>query len=402
MRLLKALLHHLKAIIELPSDIKSITLALLFNGFAHNLISIFIPLIIMSNHGTLLDVARFYLTYALVKLCINYPAMRIIQRYSASLGLYCGFISGALELLGISWYTSTGNLGYLTASAVALAVANGFGWNAQHLYLSRTLNDRTRSRNLASIDILGNILGIIAPLFAATIATSCGESVLLWCAIGIILSTLIPLRKMYAYEKSHPLTQERLTYSLSGAPWRDIFANFCFNIETAVGLMVWPIYLALAVGGYHTIGLITTVGFIASLLVVQYAGKRGDSGKNSSTLLQGCVASSCAHFIRPFVSTPLVIGIVAACYQSTLRYMVNAWSSFYYYHARNRGISYIVSMEIACDVAYLVVWLPFFLIAENASHLYAFDVLFVIAGVAAYGPLFITREAPASNGTVRE
>ncbi len=318
--------------------------------------------------------------------------MRIIQRYSASFGLYCGFLCGALELLGIARYTTTEDLSYLTASAVALALANGFGWNAQHLYLSRALRDETRSSNLASIDILGNILGVIAPIIAATIITTCGENILLWCAIGIILSTLFPLRKMYTYEKAHPLSHERLTYSLKGAPLRDIAANFCFNIETAIGQMVWPVYLAIAVGGYHSIGLITTVGFIASLIVVQYAGKRGDSGKNDATLLQGCIASSCAHLIRPLVATPISIGIVATCYQCTLRYMVNAWSSLYYYHARNRGIAYIVSMEIACDVAYLAVWLPFFLISESPAHTYAFDVLFIVAALAAYGPLLITRE----------
>jgi MFS family permease len=394
--LLNAAQRHLTGIVALPSDIKCIALALLLNGFAHNLISVFVPFIIISSHGTLLDVARFYLVYAAVKLCINYPAMCVIQRYSASLGLYFGFISGAIKLVGLSWYTSSGNNTYLTASAVALALANGFGWNAQHLYLSRTLNSLTRSRNLASIDILGNILGVIGPLIAATIATLFGAQILLWTAISIIICTLFPLRMMYAYERAHPLAHERLTYSLANAPWRDTLANFCFNVETAIGQMVWPVYLAIAIGGYNTIGLITAVGFLASLIVVHYAGKRGDSGKTRATLLHGCIASSCAHLTRPLAVTPLTIGAVAAFYHCSLRYMGNAWSSLYYSHSRNRGISYIVSMEIACDVAYLVVWLPFFLVAESPSHTNAFDLLFIVAGVAAYGPLLISKENEGS------
>lgn len=392
MSLLTAVHRHLTAIVGLPSDIKCIALALLLNGFAHNMISVFVPFIIISTHGTLLDVARFYLIYAVVKLCINYPAMCFIQRYSASLGLYFGFISGASQLAGLSWYTTSGNTVYLVASAVALALANGFGWNAQHLYLSRTLNSQTRSRNLASIDILGNILGVVGPLIGAAIATLFGAQILLWIAIIIIVCTLLPLRMMHAYEKTHPLVTERLTYSLAHAPWRDTLANFCFNVETAIGQMMWPVYLAIAIGGYNTIGLISAVGLLASLIVVTYAGKRGDSGKTRATLLHGCIASSCAHFIRPLAATPLAIGAVAAFYNCSLRYMGNAWSSLYYAHSRNRGISYIVSMEIACDVAYLAVWLPFFLMAESPTHTNAFDILFIVAGVAAYGPLLISRE----------
>ena len=169
-------------------------------------------IIIISHQGSLLDVAGFFSIYAIVKLCINYPAMVLIKRYSASFGLYVGFISGAIELIGISLYTSTHNSIFLVVGAIALALANGFGWNAQHLYFSRALKDGSRGSDLASIDILGNLLGICSPIAAATIASIFGSSILLGTAVVIIFLTLLPLSKMYAYEKSHPIAQEKLLY----------------------------------------------------------------------------------------------------------------------------------------------------------------------------------------------
>lgn len=396
-RVLQFIATFCKGILVLDHDIRSITLALLFNGFAHGLVSVFIPFIIISHQGSLLDVTRFFSIYALTKLCLNYPAMVLIQRCSASFGLYVGFISGALELVAISLYTTTHDSLFLSTGAISLALANGFGWNAQHLYFSRALKDGSRGNDLASIDILGNLLGILSPIIAGTIASMFGSSVLLGLAVAIIVSTLLPLRKMYAYEKSHPLPKEPLQYSLNGAPKRDLFANFFYNIETAVGQMAWPLYLAIFIGGYHAIGFITTIGTIASLLVVRYAGRRGDKGRNRSTLRQGCTISACAHALRIFATSPLSISAVATLYQCSLRYMSNAWTSIYYYHAQKRGVKYIVSMEIACDIAYVLVWIPFYLVASEDQITLGFDMLFIMASVAAFGPLLITKESTERN-----
>ena len=77
--------------------------------------------------------------------------------------------------------------------------------------------------------------------------------------------------------------------------------------------------------------------------------------------------------------------------------MFNAWASIYYFHAQKRGLAYIVSMEIACDVAYLLVWIPFYLVASDDQTTFGFDMLFIMAAIAAFGPLFITQDRGESS-----
>ena len=185
-----------------------------------------------------------------------------------------------------------------------------------------------------------------------------------------------------------------MKYNLSGAPIKDLFANFCFNVETTIGVMFWPIYLAVFLKTFGSIGSIAAIAALASIITTWAAGHRGDKGHDRSVLRQGVTVVSIVNLGRIFAYTPLTIGIVSSVYQSALAYLQNSWTSTYYYHAKDKGPQYIISMEIACDLAYVAVWsvlLSIILVFSNASTF--FDVAFIIAAVAAWGCLLISRQS---------
>jgi ABC-type lipoprotein release transport system permease subunit len=99
------------------------------------------------------------------------------------------------------------------------------------------------------------------------------------------------------------------------------------------------------------------------------------------------------NIVRIFAYTPLTIGIVSSVYQAALAYLQNSWVSTYYTHAKSKGSQYIISMEIACDLAYVAVWgvlLAVILVSANSNVF--FVVAFIIAAVAAWGCLLISRQ----------
>jgi hypothetical protein len=345
----------------------------------------------LEKGATIRLVALYFVTYALIKICINFGAMRYIQKFGASRGLILGFIAGAVQLGFIAAYSANQQAVFLLLSAAALAVTNAFSWNAQHLYLSRALNAASKSGNLATIEIVGKIFNILGPILGALIGIKLGSSWVLGVAMIIIVTTIWPLRNMRRFELSHPMEVHRLRYRLNGAPNKDLVANFSFNIETAVGSMLWPVYLAVAVGGFRSIGFITAFGTLASLVAVRVAGHRGDKGKNRSVLNQGASVSALSHIIRLFASTPLTIGLVGGLYQASLGYMKNAWTSLYYHHTAKGGINYIVSMEIACDLAYVFLWSLFLGLTFIGTD-FAFNALFILAAVAAFGTRIVSSD----------
>jgi MFS family permease len=384
-------------LLPLQRELHSITLALSLYGFAAALIGVFIPLIILQSGAPLSRVAEFYAIYALVKLILNYPAALIIQRYGAHVGLAGGFVAGAFQMLAILLYANTHSLPALALGAAALAITNAFLWNSQHIHISQIMDTATKSSSMATIEIVHQLTTVAAPLIGGLIAATIGPAWVLGIALGIALAALIPLHAVAALHRHTARVATtnlpRLAYNLRGAPLRDIIANFFFNIDTAIGSLLWPVYLAVTISSYHGIGLISTLSATAAVITVWLAGRRGDQGHDRAVLRHGVIASSAIHLLRLDAATPLTITILSSGYRAALAYFQNAWVSTYYTHAKERGISYVMSMEIACDLAYASLWGLILVLSFSVTPAALFNICFVIAAAASWGCLLITRQA---------
>lgn len=165
-----------------------------------------------------------------------------------------------------------------------------------------------------------------------------------------------------------------------------------------VGMMVWPTYLAVFVPDFRTIGIVTTVASLIAVVVLQIAGRRADKGKTYQVLKEGTIASSFVHIIRIIASSnPFTITFVSTLYDIVLGYQQNAWASLYYTHTRKGGINYIMSMEIAGDMAYVVMWGILGIIAYTTGDTSFFTVAFGAAAVLAWLCLLVSREPRSSN-----
>jgi hypothetical protein len=89
--------------------------------------------------------------------------------------------------------------------------------------------------------------------------------------------------------------------------------------------------------------------------------------------------------------------LVSSAYRAALSYLQNAWTSIYYSHAKQNGLQYIMSMEIAYDLAYVVVWWVLLIVLLVANARTFFVASFIIAAIAAWGCLLITRQGKLEN-----
>jgi hypothetical protein len=317
--------------------------------------------------------------------------MRIIQNKGAHFGLGAGFTFSIFEISSILGYSHSHSLVFLILASVSLAFTNGFVWNAQHFFISRNMNSATKSSSIASIEIYGRIFDIIGPIIGGFVGAEFGVDWLLVAAIICIATTIRPLTKMTSL--SLAAKPVHIQYGLHGAPKRDLIANFCFNIESAIGNMIWPVYLAVIIASFKSIGGIAAVAAAAAMIATWVAGHRGDKGKDRSVLRQGVMASSIVDVLRTIATGPAAITAISAAYQSSLAYLINPWTSTYYQHAQDQGPQYIISMEIACDLAYVTLWGLFFILATTIHDTrIIFNIIFLLAASAAWGCLLITRQ----------
>lgn len=376
---------------NIQPNLAQVAWALNLYRLGNNIAGVFVPLIILKSGGKLWMISLFYLLYACIKLCINYPLMRVIQSKGAHFGLGAGFAFSILEIASILGYSHSHDLVFLIFAGVCLAFTNGFVWNAQHFFISRNMDSSTKSSRIASIEIYGRIFDIVGPIIGGFIGAAFGAGWLLVAAILCIAATLRPLTKMTRLAQM--VESFHVRYGLRGAPKRDLVANFCFNIETTIGTMVWPIYLAVVITSFKSIGGIAAIAALAAIITTWAAGHRGDKGQDRSVLREGVTASSIVDVLRTLTVASGAITAIGAAYQATLAYFINPWTSTYYQHAQDKGPQYIISMEIACDLAYVTLWGLFFILVTTIHDTrIIFNIIFLVAAIAAWGCLLITRQ----------
>ena len=159
--------------------------------------------------------------------------------------------------------------------------------------------------------------------------------------------------------------------------------------------MVWPIFLAVEVKTYGSIGVITALAALVAIGVVTVAGRRGDQGHDRRVMKEGVAVSSVVDLLRLIPFGTFGITVVGVVYRASLAYMQNPWTSTYYHHAKKGGIAYVMSMEIAGDLAYVSLWLTLLALVSFGSATLMFNVAFVIAAAAAWGCLLITKQRHA-------
>lgn len=374
------------------ADLVSLTVSRLISRFGTGLVVVFIPLLLLSNGLKLWQVCAFYVCYAFAKLCVNYPSTRIINRYGAKSGLILGLIATTIFMMLLTWYTISGSIWLLVCMAIAMALQNSFTWNAEHLHISRVMDMARKGRDLATIEGLLRGAAVVTPLIGGFIVALFGQVWLTAIASVLVALAIIPIWRVDTLGGGH-IRATNLRYNLRQAPVRDLIANFGYNAHTLVGIMVWPVYLAIFIPNFRDIGIITTVASLIAVVVLLIAGKRGDGGKSYQVLVEGTAASSGVHIARILASSnPIVITVISAFYDIALAYQQNPWTSLYYAHSKKGGINYIMSMEIVGDLAYLVLWTMLGIIAYFVGDVVFFTVAFSFAAVIAWLCLLMRKE----------
>lgn len=380
----------------LHKNLVNITLANTLRHFGGALVEVFVPILLLVRGYSLLEVSLFYLVYAVVKLMINYQTMRLTNRHGARLALILARIAYICYLLCLVVIMGDAPKEVAWLMATMLAITNAFQWNSQHVHISRVINMERKGKDIARIDSIDMIVSSVAPALSALLALVFDERWPLYVAIISILASIYWLRNIDNEAGGH-IRESQLTYDLNHAPKRDLLANFAFNTHTAIGTFVWPMYLALTLSNVATIGVVTTVGALGTAVLLLFIGNRNDKIGTQKVLKEGSVATFISHMMRLLPASAPVITIIYIFWMVSLRYQMNPWTSTYYSHTREKGMSYILSMEITCDLAYVVLFITVFILLSTVGYTVGFYVLFILA---AFVSLLCNAITPAKRTVV--
>lgn len=224
---------------------------------------------------------------------------------------------------------------FFWVAPVFFALQKMWYWPAYHTDFISTSDQGERGKEYSGLWSVTTLMYIIGPAAGGFIITIFGFPALFMMVMAIILLSNIPLFVQ-------PVTWTRQTFSYWNGftmPFRKIHRRSTIAYlalgEELILLVIWPIFIALAVKNYTAVGGLIAAATFVTAMVTLIIGRLIDQGKRKQVLRWGAILTALTWVIRPGLRTVAAIfgsdtigrviknttyvGIVATSYERAVR-----------------------------------------------------------------------------------
>lgn len=297
----------------------------------------------------------------------------------------------------------------LAASYVPFIVISGQLWLMLCLYLSlqtvfrlyywlpyqvtvaQMMKPETRGRVMGILNMFSSVALGIAPLVGGWLIETFGFSTMFWVGVGIVLLSLVPLRRLPEY------THDKFEYG-----YRDVFrllrqrvhrrlllSHAGAGVNNIAHVMLWPLFIYLLFEGqYQTIGLLSTLALLAVIVLRLFTGKLLDHPRTRDSMIHWTSrAQSFTWILRALPSTAIQVFAVDTAFRLVesmhgLSYDKTVYDHIAEYH--DRADEYVVVRALVINLGRVVMLVLGLVVAL------VFGVRFVFI-LAALGTLLMNR-----------
>jgi YQGE family putative transporter len=263
-----------------------------------------------------------------------------VERYNLKNAIYIAIIANVLFLLILSITTQT-NIHLTVYPAILLIVIfRMLYWIPYHTTFATFSDQNNRMREVAIFQATMHTIGIITPLIAGFIITKTSYQTLFIIGIVIYLLSLLPLLTLSDVHENFSWSYIQTWKQLFSKRYRHaIIAHYAEGIDSGVGIVVWPIFIyELLNGNFISIGFITTLTILVTVILELYIGKYADKAKNKKNVLKfNSVLYALGWIIKIFVVTGFQIFIADAYHKITQALTKNTLSAITYDISADEG-----------------------------------------------------------------
>ena len=360
-------------------------------GFGFGMITIFVPIYIYQYFNSLplcfLFFAGIYGLYGALSPFGGLVMMKFGVKKSIliSIPLFWGFFV-CLLLFNIFW-------AFIPISIILYSLGMVFFWPAYHVNFSRVSETAKLGKEVGKLNFITVAPGILAPVVGGAIITIFGYPTLFVVVLCVLFSSAIPLLLSkdapVIYSDSYLNAYKRI-FKKGNRHYNLAFA--ANGIETAINLILWPLFLITMAMGYLAIGSIATVALAASLLFTLYMGRITDRMDRKKLLTIGSILTSGAWIGKFFVINPASAFIAQSFYRLSRTAATIPYQTILYEKAEKKGDGideFIVYRNIVIAVTRSI----FFVILAGITFVIpGIRFTFILAAVLSLGFMFISKK----------
>lgn len=258
---------------------------------------------------------------------------------------------------------------------------------AYHVDFSKVMHVEHGGKELGFMTILERFGGAIGPVVGGVIAGLFGPVYTLGLAVALLIFAVAPLLMT-----AEPIRTHQKLYFRSlplKKIWRDLLSFYMMGLENQVALAVWPLYLAvtiLTINTYASIGLVTSLGVVASILSAHFIGQMVDRNKGGLLLKWSLSVGALLHAIRPFIGSMGGVLLMNIAHDGIATGFRLPYLKGMYARADELAgmrIVYIVVMECIGDVGKISAWLGLWAVTMVAGPAVSMQAAFIVGGALA-------------------
>ncbi len=385
------------------NELTELYVSVFFRSMALSVVGIFVPVFLLKNGYDVQAIFFFFILFFASRVVMDVVAGYLTARFGPKHTIVVSYLS---QIVASALFLSLPEARWpLLLPAFFWGAANSLFFVAFHVDFSKVKHTEHGGKELGYVNVMERIGATIGPISGGLLAYFLNPSYIFVGAIILLLAGLIPL-----FKTAEPTRiKQRLDFKNFHIDHlkRDYFSYASLGIENNLGLILWPLFLALFALGSNVfleLGALASLAVSASAVASYYAGKLVDEKKGGRLLNLTVIFNALIYAVRPFVNNlPFAFGVSVANEVITVGYRIPYHKGLYDAADALPGyrIVYIVSLEALGNFFKCIVWVVLYLLATILSARQAITVGFAIAAVASLGIMtqrFKSLEYAKSNG----
>ena len=288
------------------TPLSKLELSVWLHTFGRSLVSIFIPILLLTMGFSISNVILYYLIYNAIDVPLNFVARKFTIKHGAREVIFIGILFQIVGFLIL--YFGTFSFAILLALAFVLAGYDTFYWVAHWFVFNECVKSKKKAgRRVSGLRIVRKLASLISPLIGAGFLIFLNKEYLLIVSIAFLFLSLIPLFKLklnYVVPKKKMNLKEFFSFRENR---RDSFFCFLSHFHGSCEGVLLPLFVYVTFGSIEHVGMLPVIATIASIIFVYFVGRWSDKFNVNKLIFLGSFILALLWIVRVLYPTINII-----------------------------------------------------------------------------------------------
>lgn len=367
---------------DLTEEIQEVYLHSFLFKLAEGLVAIFIPFYILESGFSILTVFLFFGIYYGLNIVCSLPFGALATKIGYK---HTSLISSVFILSFYLVIRAAETESLLFLSAFLGGVGFNLYWMGMNPEVATSSDDDSVEEESGFFFSMPSLASIVSPLVGGLILLQFGFSMLFLFAALLMFGSFIP----FAFSLEH---KEGMDTSITSLLTKDILYDvFTYVFEGAHSIgekVVWPLYLAIVIGGSLNIGSAGSILALGSAITSIFVGKITNPGNKGKVVFAGALMAALTLLLMSQVTSPLTAILISGLHGLTYTAVNLPIFSSAIRRAEDKDlVEYFIIRQISLGVGKLttiLLCLSFFLLKPENFFLLSFSVIGLMIVVTGY------------------